>query len=118
MGEEFDVLGRVEVGAKVEVSEVDGAEEGVVGDDRVEKDVDGRERADLGGGRAVPLHLPHGVVNRGGGGGVVNGAEGPGSLDGWGPARAERKVRGELEGSRLRTGAAEEEMEVVAGEGR
>ncbi len=42
MGEEFDVLGRVEVGAKVEVGEIDGAEERVVGDDRVEEDVDGR----------------------------------------------------------------------------
>jgi hypothetical protein len=52
MGEEFDVLGRVEVGAKVEVCEVDGAEEGVVGDDRIEEDDDGRERGDLGGGRA------------------------------------------------------------------
>ncbi len=52
MGEEFDVLGRVEVGAKVEVGETDGAEEGVVGDDRVEENVDGRERGDLGGGRA------------------------------------------------------------------
>ncbi len=50
MGEEFDVLGRV--GAKVEVGEIDGAEESVVGDDRVEEDVDGRERGDLGGGRA------------------------------------------------------------------
>ncbi len=58
MGEEFDVLGRVEVGAKVEVSEVDGAEEGVVGDDRVEKDIDGRERADLGGGRAGRRSTP------------------------------------------------------------
>ncbi len=42
MGEEFDVLGRVEVGAKVEVCEIDGAEEGVVGDDSIIKeDVDG-----------------------------------------------------------------------------
>jgi hypothetical protein len=41
MGEEFDVLGRVEVGAKVEVGEIDGTEQGVVGDDRVEEDVDG-----------------------------------------------------------------------------
>ncbi len=52
MGEDFDVLGRVEVGAKVEVGEVDGVEEGVAGDDRVEENVDGRERGDLGGGRA------------------------------------------------------------------
>ncbi len=52
MGEEFDVLGRVEVVAKVEVGEIDGAEERVVGDERVEEDVDGRERGDLGGGRA------------------------------------------------------------------
>ncbi len=52
MGEEFDVLGRVEVGAKVEVGEIDGTEERVVGYDRVEEDVDGRERGDLGGGRA------------------------------------------------------------------
>ncbi len=52
MGEEFDVLGRVEVGAKVEVGGIDEAEERVVGDDRVEEDVDGGERGDLGGGRA------------------------------------------------------------------
>ena len=52
MGKEFDVLGRVKVGAKVDVGEIDGAEEGVVGDDRVEENVDGRERGDLGGGRA------------------------------------------------------------------
>jgi hypothetical protein len=35
-----------------------------------------------------------------------------------GPARAERKVRGEPDGSRLRTGAAEEETEVAGEEGR
>jgi hypothetical protein len=51
-GEEFDVLGRVMIDVKVEVGEIDGAEKGVVGDDRVEEDVDGRERGDLGGGRA------------------------------------------------------------------
>ncbi len=45
-------MGRVDVGAKVEVGEIDGAEERVVGDDRVEEDVDGREKGDLGGGRA------------------------------------------------------------------
>ncbi len=37
--EEFDVLGRVEIGAK-EVGEIDGAEERVVRDDRVEEDLD------------------------------------------------------------------------------
>ncbi len=45
-------MGRVEVGAKVDVGEIDVAEEGVVGDDRIEEDVDGRARGDLGGGRA------------------------------------------------------------------
>ena len=35
-----------------------------------------------------------------------------------GPARAERKVRGEPEGLRLRTGAEEEETEVAGVEGR
>ncbi len=47
MGEEFDVLRRVEVGAKVEVEEIDGAKEGVIGEDRVVEDVDGRERGGL-----------------------------------------------------------------------
>jgi hypothetical protein len=32
--------------------EIDRAKESVVGDDRVEEDVDGRERGDLGGGGA------------------------------------------------------------------
>ena len=36
----------------------------------------------------------------------------------WGPDRAERKVRGEPEESRLRTGAAEDETEVAGEEGR
>ncbi len=36
----------------------------------------------------------------------------------WGPARAERKVRGKPEGSRLRTGAADDEIEVAGEEGR
>ena len=44
-------MGRVEVGAKIKVGEIDGAEEGIVGDDRVEEDVDGGERNDLSGGR-------------------------------------------------------------------
>ncbi len=35
----------------------------------------------------------------------------------WGPARAEQKVRGELEGSRLKTGAADDETEVAGEEG-
>jgi hypothetical protein len=52
MGEKFDVLGRVEVGSKVEVREINGAKESAVGDDRVEEDVDGGERSDLGGGGA------------------------------------------------------------------
>ena len=51
MGEDFYVLGRVEVGAKIKVGEIDGAEESIVGDDRVEEDVDGGERSDLSGGR-------------------------------------------------------------------
>jgi hypothetical protein len=46
MGEDFYVLGSVEVGAKIEVGEIDGAEESIVGDDRVEEDVDGGERSD------------------------------------------------------------------------
>ncbi len=50
MSEEFYVVGRVEVGSKVEVREIDEAKESVVGDNRVEEDVDGRERGDLGGG--------------------------------------------------------------------
>jgi hypothetical protein len=52
MGEDFYVLGRVEVGSKIEVREIDGAKESVVGDDRVEEDVDGGERGDLSGGGA------------------------------------------------------------------
>jgi hypothetical protein len=52
MSENFDVLGKGEVGAKIKVGEIDGAKERVVGDDRVEEDVDGRERGDLGGGGA------------------------------------------------------------------
>ncbi len=83
----------------------------------------GAGEEERGGG---PLLLRHGVVIRGGGGGVVDGADGPGSLNEldevsssslpcnhcrrWGPVRAERKVAGEPEGSRLKTGAAEEEM--------
>jgi hypothetical protein len=44
MGEDFYVLWRVEVGSEVEVREIDGDKESVVGDDRVEEDVDGWER--------------------------------------------------------------------------
>jgi hypothetical protein len=51
MGEDLYVLGRVEVGAKIKVGEIDGAEEGIAGDDRVEEDADGGERSDLSGGR-------------------------------------------------------------------
>jgi hypothetical protein len=98
---------RGEVGTKIKVGEIDGAKESVVGDDRVEKDVDGRERGKLGRGGAGrsaanttvyarrvaalgageeersggPLLLRNGVVTRGGGGGVVDGTEGPGSFD-------------------------------------
>ena len=50
MGKEFNILGRVERSAKVKVGEVDGPKESVVRDNRVEKDVDSRERGDLGGG--------------------------------------------------------------------
>ena len=50
MGKEFNILGRVERNAKVKVGEVDGPKESVVRDNRVEKDVDSRERGDLGGG--------------------------------------------------------------------
>jgi hypothetical protein len=49
--EEFYKLGRVEVGSKVGVRQVNRAKESVVRDDRVEEDVDGGERGDLGGGR-------------------------------------------------------------------
>ncbi len=35
MGEDFYELGRVEVGSKIEVRQIDGAEESIVGDDRV-----------------------------------------------------------------------------------
>ena len=52
LGKEFDILGRVERSAKIKVRQVDGAKESVVGDDRVEEDVDGGERGDLGGGGA------------------------------------------------------------------
>jgi hypothetical protein len=52
MGEIFYVLRRVEIGAKIKVGEIDGAEERVVGDNRVEEDVDGGERGELSGGRA------------------------------------------------------------------
>ncbi len=51
VGEDFDVLGRVEVGAKVEVRQINRAKESVVRDDRVKKDVDGGERGELSGGR-------------------------------------------------------------------
>jgi hypothetical protein len=40
MGENFNILGRVEVGAKIKVGETDRAEKGVVGDKRVKEDVD------------------------------------------------------------------------------
>jgi hypothetical protein len=50
MGEDFDVSGRVEVGAKVEGRRVNRAKESVVRDDRVKEDVDGGERGDLSGG--------------------------------------------------------------------
>jgi hypothetical protein len=52
MGKDFDELGRVKVGAKVEVRQVNRAKESVVRHDRVEQDVDGRERDDLGRGGA------------------------------------------------------------------
>ncbi len=52
VGEDLDILGRVKVGAKVKVRQVNRTKESVVGDDRVEEDVDGRKRSDLGGGGA------------------------------------------------------------------
>ncbi len=52
MGEDFDVLGGVEVGSKVKVRQVNRTKESVVRDDRVEEYVEGRERGDLGGGGA------------------------------------------------------------------
>ena len=45
-------MGRGERSAKIEIRQVDRAKESIVGDDRVEKDVDGGERSDLGGGGA------------------------------------------------------------------
>jgi hypothetical protein len=51
VSEDFDVLGRVEVGAKVEVRQVNRAKKSVVRDDRVKEDVDGGERGDLSRGR-------------------------------------------------------------------
>jgi hypothetical protein len=115
VGEDFfDVLGRVEFGAKVEVRQVNRAKESVFRDDRVKEDVDGGERGDLSGGRTRrgktvttrsaanttvyarrvaalgageeersrgPILLRHGIVVRGGGGGVVDGTEGPGSFN-------------------------------------
>jgi hypothetical protein len=114
VGENFDVLGRVKVGAKVEVRQVNRAKESVVRDDRVKEDVDIGGRGDLSGGRTRrgktvttrsaanmtvyarrvaalgageeersggPLFLRHGIVVRGGGEGVVDGTEGPGSFN-------------------------------------
>ena len=52
MGEDFDILGRVEVGAKVKIRQVNRPKESAVRNDRVKEDVDGRERSDLGGGGA------------------------------------------------------------------
>ena len=52
VGEDFYVVGRGERGAKIKVGEVDGTKESVVRHNKVEKDVDSRERSDLGGGGA------------------------------------------------------------------
>ena len=52
VGEELDVLGRVEGSAKIEVGEVYRPKESVVRDNRVEEDIDSGERSDLGGGGA------------------------------------------------------------------
>ncbi len=52
MGKDFDESGRVKVGVKVEVRQVNRAKESFVRHDRVEQDVDGKERGDLGGGGA------------------------------------------------------------------
>jgi hypothetical protein len=52
VGKEFDVLGRVEGSAEIEVGEVYRAKESVVRNDRIKEDVDGWERSDLGGGGA------------------------------------------------------------------
>ncbi len=51
MGEDFEKLGRVEVGVQVGVRQVNRAKESVVRDDRVKEDVDDGERDDLSGGR-------------------------------------------------------------------
>ncbi len=42
VGEDLNILGRVKVGTKIEIS--------IVGDNRSKEDVDGRKRSDLGGG--------------------------------------------------------------------
>ena len=49
VGENFYILGRVKVGSKIEIRQVNRAKESIVGDNRIEEDVDGRKRSDLGG---------------------------------------------------------------------
>jgi hypothetical protein len=60
VGKDFDELGRVNVGSKVKIREINGAEESVVGDNRVKEDVDAGERGDLSGGgrRREDSHRP------------------------------------------------------------
>ncbi len=52
MSGEFDVLGRGEVNAKVEVRQIHGSKESVRQDNRVEKEIDAGKRSDMGGGGA------------------------------------------------------------------
>ena len=49
MGEEFDVLGRGKVGAKVEVRQIDGPKESISGDNRIKEEIDAGKRSDMGG---------------------------------------------------------------------
>ncbi len=50
VGEDLNILGRVKVGTKIEIRQVNRAKESVVGDNRIKEDVDGRKRSDLCGG--------------------------------------------------------------------
>ena len=49
MGEEFDVLGRGKVGAKVEVRQIDGPKESISRDNRIKEEIDAGKRSDMGG---------------------------------------------------------------------
>jgi hypothetical protein len=55
MSGEFDVLRRGKIGAKVEVRQIDGPEESVRRDNRIQKKIDAGKRSDVGGGGAGRL---------------------------------------------------------------